>query len=117
MKIIILYHFVSMSSSPTSHTFFHVYLVSRFLLVNLSKFGAGMLIKCCILPSKNMKSAKASEAPPGPPLGELTALPPNTLAGFKPILCLVVFFIGPNCMRISLFLSLLNEDLHPSDKK
>ena len=28
--------------------------------------------------------------------------PPDPLAGFKPILCLVVFFIGPNCMRISL---------------
>ena len=38
--------------------------ISHFLLVNLSKFGAGMLIKCCILPSRNIKSAKASGAPP-----------------------------------------------------
>ena len=49
--------------------------ISRFLLVNLSKFGAGMLIKCCILPSRNIKSAKASGAPPQTPFGEVTALP------------------------------------------
>ena len=49
--------------------------ISRFLQVNLSKFGAGMLIKCCILPSRNIKSAKAFEAPPRTPLGELTAVP------------------------------------------
>ena len=58
---------MSMSSSPTSHTF--MYSISRFLLVNLSKFGAGMLIKCCILPTRNIKSAKASGALPGPRWG------------------------------------------------
>ena len=36
------------------------------------------------------------------PTGGAYSDPPNPLAGFKPILCLVVFFIGPNCMRISL---------------
>ena len=41
----------------------------RFLLVNLSKFGAGMLIKCCILPSRNIKSGKASGTLPRTPLG------------------------------------------------
>ena len=60
-----------------------------------------MLIKCCSLPSRTIKSAaKASGAQPRTPLGELAALP-QPPAGFKPILCLVVFFIGPNCMRIS----------------
>ena len=49
--------------------------ISRFLLVNLNKLGAGMLIKCCILPSRNIKSAKASGALPRTPLGELTVLP------------------------------------------
>ena len=39
---------------------------------------------------------------PDPTAGAHSA-PPDPLAGFKPILCLVVFFIGPNCMRISLF--------------
>ena len=39
------------------------------------KFGAGMLIKCCILPSRNIKSAKASGAYSWTPLGELIALP------------------------------------------
>ena len=65
--------------------------LTRFLLVNLSEFGAGMLIKCCILPSINIKSAKASGTLPPTPLGELTSLPPDPLAGFKQILCLVVF--------------------------
>ena len=78
--------------------------ISRFLLVNLSKLGAGMLIKRCILPSRNGKSAEASGAPSRTPLRELTAPPPpDPLAGFKPILCLVVFFVGPSSMRISLF--------------
>ena len=36
-----------------------------------------------------------------PARGAHSALP-KSLAEFKPILCLVVFFIGPNCMRISL---------------
>ena len=54
------------------------------------------------LPSRNKKSAEASGAPPRTQLGELTAPPPDPLAGFKPILCLLVFFVGPNCMRISL---------------
>ena len=64
----------------------------------LCKFGAGMLIKCCILPLRNIKRAKAW----GDPAGEAHSAPPNPLAGFKPILCLVVFFIGPNCVRILL---------------
>ena len=38
------------------------------------------------------------------PAGGAHSAPPDSLAGFKPILCLVVFFIGPNCMRISLSL-------------
>ena len=63
---------------------------SRFLLVNFSKLSAGMLIKCCILPSRNIKSAKAF----GAPAGGAHSAPPNPLAGFKPILSLVVFFIG-----------------------
>ena len=37
--------------------------------------SAGMLIKCCILPSRNIKSAKVSGALPRTLLGELTALP------------------------------------------
>ena len=56
--------------------------ISGFLLVNLSKFGAGMLIKCCVLSSKNIKSAKASGALPRTPLGELTALPQLDLNQF-----------------------------------
>ena len=64
-----------------------------FMLVNLSKFGAGMLIKCCILLSRNLKSD---------PAGGAHSVPPDPLAGFKSILCLVVFFIGLNCMQISL---------------
>ena len=36
------------------------------------------------------------------PDGGAQSAPPDPLAGFKPILCLVVVFIGPNCMRISL---------------
>ena len=31
--------------------------------------------------------------------GGAHSAPPNPLAGFKPILCLVVFFIDLNCMR------------------
>ena len=58
---------------PPLHILFSC--ISRFLLVNLSKFGPGMFIKCCILPSRNIKSAKASGAPLRTPLGELTALP------------------------------------------
>ena len=37
------------------------------------------------------------------PAGGAHSTPPNPLAGFKPILCLVVFFIGPNCMQTSSF--------------
>ena len=36
------------------------------------------------------------------PAGGAHSTPPDPLAGFKPILCLVVFFIGRNYMRISL---------------
>ena len=36
------------------------------------------------------------------PAGEAHSAHPDPLAGFKPILCLVVFFIGLNCVRISL---------------
>ena len=39
---------------------------------------------------------------PGPHWGR-SQRSPHPLAGFKPIFCLLVFFIGPNCMRISLF--------------
>ena len=53
------------------------------------------------LPSRNIKCAEASGAPPRTPRGS-SQRPPDPLAGFKPILCLVVFFVGPNCMRISL---------------
>ena len=35
------------------------------------------------------------------PAGGAHSAPPNPLAGFTQILCLVVFFIGPNYMRIS----------------
>ena len=45
------------------HFTYFLSCISRFLLVNLSKFGAVMLIKC-ILPSRNIKSAKASGALP-----------------------------------------------------
>ena len=83
----------------------------------LSKFSPGMLIKCCILPSRNIKSAKASGAKPRTPLGGAHSAPANPLGGFKPILCLVVFFMGPNGMRISLSPQLLSEGLHLSDKK
>ena len=38
---------------------------------------------------------------PGPRWGS-SERSPRPLAGFKPILCLDIFFIGPNCMRISL---------------
>ena len=34
--------------------------------------------------------------------GGAHSAPPDSLAGFKPILCLVVFFVGPKCMQISL---------------
>ena len=36
------------------------------------------------------------------PAGGAHSASPNPLTGFKPILCLVVFFVGPDCMRISL---------------
>ena len=36
------------------------------------------------------------------PAGRAHSTPPDLLAGFKLILRLVVFFIGPNYMRISL---------------
>ena len=36
------------------------------------------------------------------PAGGAHSAPADPLARFKPILCLVVFFIGPNCMRILL---------------
>ena len=62
------------------------------------------------------KSAKASGALPRTPLGELTG-PQDPLAGFKPILYLVVFFIDPKLYANIVIHSLLNEDLHPSDKK
>ena len=35
-------------------------------------------------------------------LEKLKSATPDPIAGFTPILCLVVFFKGPNCMRISL---------------
>ena len=35
------------------------------------------------------------------PAGGAHSAFPDPLAGFKPILCLVVFFVGPNCMQIS----------------
>ena len=38
----------------------------------------------------------------------LTALP---LAGFKPTLCLIVFFIRPNCTQYIVISSLLKNDL------
>ena len=103
-----------MSSSPTSHTFFRV--ISRFLLVNLSKFGAGMLIKCCILPSRNIKSAKASGALLRTPLGKLTALPQTPYwiyTNFTPICS----FHRSQLYANIVIPSLLNEDLHPLDKE
>ena len=60
------------------------------------KLGSGMLIKCCILPSRNIKSAKVSGGIVPDPAGGAHSAPLDTLAGFKPVLCLVVFFIGPN---------------------
>ena len=57
------------------HFTYFVLCISRFLLVNLSKFGAGMLIKCYILRSRNIKSAKASGAVPRTPLEERTVFP------------------------------------------
>ena len=51
---------------------------------------------------KRYKSAKASGAPPRTIGGGTPSTPANSLAGIRPILCLIVFFIGPNCMRISL---------------
>ena len=42
--------------------------------------------------------------------------PTGPLAGFRPILCLVVFFISPNCMQYIVIPSILTEDLHLSDK-
>ena len=77
-----------------------------------------MLIKRCILSSRNIKSAKASGAPPRAPAGGGYSAPAIPLAGFKPILCLVVFFIGPIKLYANIVIaSLLNENLHPSDKK
>ena len=61
------------SHHPPLHILSFMYIT--FMLVNLRKFGAGMLIKCCILPSRNIKSDKASGALPRTLLGELTALP------------------------------------------
>ena len=61
-----------------------------------------MLLKCCILPSRHIKSANCFRGSALDPTGGAHSPPPNPLAGFNPILCLVVFFIGPNCVRISL---------------
>ena len=58
-------------------------------------------MKCCILPLRKIKSAKAPGLSPKPTGGAHSA-PADPLAGFKPILCLVVFLIGPNCMQLSL---------------
>ena len=74
---------------------------NKFKKKKKSKFGAGMLIKCCILPSRNIKEQKLKGLCPRPRWGA-HSVPPDPLAVFKPILCLVVFFIGPNCMRILL---------------
>ena len=49
-------HYICQCHPPPLHI---LSCISRFLLVNLGKFGAGMLIMCCILPSKNIKSAKS----------------------------------------------------------
>ena len=62
------------------HSLLHTYFlscISRFLFVNLSKFGAGRwdVDQICILPSRNIKKAKASGALPQTLLGELKALP------------------------------------------
>ena len=51
------------------------------------------------------------------PAREAHSAPPDPLAGFKPILCLVVFFIGPTLYANIVIPSLLNEDLHPTHKK
>ena len=52
------------------------------------------------------------------PAGGGDSAPRNPLAGFKPTLCLlVVFFIGPKLYANIVIPSLLNEDLHQSDKK
>ena len=50
---------------------------------------------------KHKKCESFRGSAPDPAEGVHSA-PPDPLAGFKPILCLVEVFIGPNCMRISL---------------
>ena len=65
---------------------------------------------------KHKKCWSFQGSAPDPDAGAYSA-PPDPLAGFKPILCLVVFFTGPNCMQYMVIPSLLNEDLRPSKKK
>ena len=48
------------------HFTYFLSFISRFLLVNLSKFGAGMLIKFCSLPLRSIKSVKLPGLRPGP---------------------------------------------------
>ena len=48
---------------------------------------------------KKQKMLKRPGLCPGPRWGAHSA-PLDPRAGFEPILCLVVFFIGPNCMLI-----------------
>ena len=49
---------------------------------------------------KKRKSFRGSAPDPA---GGAHSAAPNPLAGFKPTLCLALFFIGPNCMRILLY--------------
>ena len=51
---------------------------------------------------ENIKNVKAFGGSALDPAGGAYSTPPDPLAGFKSILCPVVFFIDPNCMRISL---------------
>ena len=81
------------------HFTYFLSCISRFLLVNLSKLVLGCWSNAL---EKHKKVLKLSGHSPGPPLGNSQALPQNPIARFKPIIRVVVFFIGPNCIRISL---------------
>ena len=88
-----------MSSSPTSYTFFMYITFSACQSKQVWCWNVDQMLYFTLEKHKNSLSFRGSA--PDPAWGAHSALP-DPLAGFKPILSLIVFFIGPNCMQILL---------------
>ena len=89
IQVIILYNIVSMSSSPTSHTFFHVYHVYACQFKQVWCWDVDQMLYFTLEKHKKCKSFRGF-APD--PVGEAHSAPPDPLARYKPILCLVCVF-------------------------